>query len=211
MKIVIPGGSGQIGSLLARSFAGRGHDVVILSRRGTISHARVVVWDGETVGAWAAEFEGADAVINLTGESVNCRYQQRNRRRIMDSRVRSTRAVGEAISRATRPPRVWLQASTATIYSHRYDAPNDEATGILGGTESQVPDTWRFSIDVAQSWERAALEFEVPRTRRVLLRTAMVMSPDRGSAFDVLLGLIRRGLGGRAGDEIGRASCRERV
>src|SRR6185369_15479388 len=136
----------------------------------------------------------------LTGESVNCRYQQRNRRRIMDSRVRSTRAVGEAISRATRPPRVWLQASTATIYSHRYDAPNDEATGILGGTESQVPDTWRFSIDVAQSWERAALEFEVPRTRRVLLRTAMVMSPDRGSAFDVLLGLVRRGLGGRAGD-----------
>jgi uncharacterized protein (TIGR01777 family) len=91
--------------------------------------------------------------------------------------------------------------STATIYSHRYDAPNDEATGILGGSESHAPDTWKFSIEVAQAWERAAMEAGVsPRTRLVLLRSAMVMSPDRGGVFDMLLRLVRLGLGGRSGD-----------
>jgi len=95
---------------------------------------------------------------------------------------------------------VWLQASTATIYAHRYDAPNDEATGILGGVEDDTPDTWRFSIDVATSWERAATEIETPHTRKVLLRSAIMMSPDRGGAFDILLGLVRRGLGGPNGN-----------
>jgi uncharacterized protein (TIGR01777 family) len=95
---------------------------------------------------------------------------------------------------------VWLQASTATIYAHRYDAANDEATGILGGTEATAPDTWRFSIDVATAWERAAKEAVVLQTRKVLLRSAITMSPDQGGAFDVLLGLVRRGLGGRQGD-----------
>ena len=119
----------------------------------------------------------------------------------MDSRVDSTRAVGEAIARRARPPRVWLQASTATIYAHRFDAPNDEATGILGGAEPDAPDTWRFSIDVATAWEQAALDdADAPHTRKVLLRSAMVMSPDRGGVFDVLLGLVRCGLGGPAGD-----------
>src|SRR5213075_824225 len=106
-------------------------------------------------GEWARELSGADAVINLAGRSVNCRYNAANRREIMQSRLESTRAVGEAIARADRPPRVWLQASTATIYAHRYDAPNDEATGIIGGSEREALDTWRFSIDVARSWERA--------------------------------------------------------
>src|SRR5207244_1189560 len=118
--------------------------------------------------------------INLAGRSVNCRYSAENRRAIVESRVKSTRVVGEAIARASRPPRVWLQSSTATIYAHRSDAPNDEATGILGGAEEHAPDTWRFSIDVARSWERAAEEAVVPGTRKVLLRSAMTMSPDRG-------------------------------
>jgi uncharacterized protein len=93
-----------------------------------------------------------------------------------------------------------LQASTATIYAHRFDAPNDESTGILGGSEPGVPDTWRFSIDVATSWERTLDEAVVPQTRKVKLRSAMTMSPDRGGIFDVLLRLVRRGLGGPAGD-----------
>jgi uncharacterized protein (TIGR01777 family) len=108
--------------------------------------------------------------------------------------------VGAAIARADRPPRVWLQASTATIYAHRFDAPNDEKTGILGGLEPGAPETWRFSIDVAKAWERAAAEIKLPATRLVLLRSAMTMSPDRGGIFDVLLGLVRRGLGGASGD-----------
>jgi uncharacterized protein (TIGR01777 family) len=200
MKIVIPGGSGQIGTLLARTFAADGHEVVVLSRNPAKAPWWVVQWDGETVGDWAAEMDGVDVVINLAGRSVNCRYNAANRRLIKDSRVNSTRAVGQAIAGAARPPRVWLQASTATIYAHRYDAPNDEATGILGGAEVDVPDTWRFSIDVAQSWEQAAEEAVVPQTRQVLLRSAMTMSPDPGGVFDVLLGLVRWGLGGANGN-----------
>ncbi len=157
-------------------------------------------WDGETVGSWAKEFDGADAIINLAGRSVNCRYTTKNRREILASRVESTRAVGAAIRQVANPPRVWLQASTATIYAHRYDADNNEATGILGGAEPDAPDTWRFSIEVAKAWEDAANECDTPQTRKVLLRSAMTMSPDRGGVFDAFLWLVRRGLGGRAGD-----------
>lgn len=198
MKVVIPGGSGQVGTILARALQAGGHEVVVLSRGAKPASWRVVLWDGQSPGPWAAELEGADAVINLAGHTVNCRYNKANRRLIMDSRVKPTRVIGQSIAHAARPPRVWLQASTATIYAHRFDAPNDESTGIIGGTEPDVPDTWRFSIDVATAWERAGSESITPRTRKVLLRSAMVMSPDRGGVFDVLLGLVRRRLGGRA-------------
>jgi uncharacterized protein len=200
MKVVIPGGTGQVGTVLARAFVADGHDVVVLSRNPVPAPWRILRWDAATVGDWAAEIDGADAVINLAGRSVNCRYSARNRRLILDSRVNSTRAVGQAIARAARPPRVWLQASTATIYAHRYDASNDEAAGIIGGSEPDAPDTWRFSVDVAKAWEQAANETDTPRTRKVLLRSAMTMSPDRGGVFDVLLGLVRRGLGGASGN-----------
>jgi uncharacterized protein (TIGR01777 family) len=200
MKIVIPGGSGQVGTLLACAFVDGGHEVVVLSRKPGKAPWRTAGWDGETVGAWAAEIDGADVVINLAGRSVNCRYHAENRRLIRESRIASTRAVGQAIARAVQAPRVWLQASTATIYAHCHDAPNDEATGRLGGTEAGAPDTWRFSIEVAKSWEEAAIDVAIPQTRKVLLRSAMTMSPDRSGVFDVLLGLVRWGLGGTAGD-----------
>jgi uncharacterized protein len=200
MKIVIPGGSGQVGTVLARAFMADGHDVVVLSRNPGKAPWRVVRWDDQTPDPRASEIDGADAVINLAGRNVNCRYSARNRRLIKESRVKSTRAVGKAIARAERAPRVWLQASTATIYAHRYDAANDEATGILGGLEASAPDTWRFSIDVARSWEQAANEIDLTRTRRVLLRSAMTMSPDPGGVFDVLLSLVRWRLGGAVGD-----------
>jgi uncharacterized protein (TIGR01777 family) len=198
MKVVLAGGTGQVGTILARAFHSAGHDVVILSRQPTIAPWRVVQWDARAPGAWSAEIDGADVVINLAGRSVDCRYTTANREAILSSRVQSTRAVGAAISQATRPPRVWLQMSTATIYAHRYDVPNDEATGIIGGAEPDAPDTWRFSIDVARAWEAAAGENATPNTRRVLLRSAMVMSPDRGGIFDTLLRLVRVGLGGTA-------------
>ena len=121
-------------------------------------------------------------------------------RRSCSSRVLSTRVVGQAIAEATRPPRVWLQASTATIYAHRYDKPNDEYSGILGGSEPNAPGTWRFSIDVARAWERAFDEAVTERTRKIALRSAMTLSPDPGGIFDTLVGLVRRGLGGSAGD-----------
>ena len=200
MKIVIPGGSGQLGTLLARAFVADGHDVVILSRSPGDGPGRHVAWDGKTLGAWSAELDGADAVINLAGRSVDCRYTDANRRAILESRVDSTRAVGEAIRAAKRPPPVWPQMSTATIYAHRFDAANDEATGRIGGGEPAAPDTWDFSIKVAKAWEQAAESFDLPDTRLVLMRSAMVMSADKGGVFDVLLRLVRLGLGGTAGD-----------
>jgi uncharacterized protein (TIGR01777 family) len=144
--------------------------------------------------------DGANVVVNLAGRSVNCRYNAENRRLIKESRVDSTRVVGQAIAQARQPPPVWLQMSTATIYAHRFDAANDEASGIMGGLEPDTPDTWRFSIEVATAWEQALDGAVTPHTRKVKLRSAMVMSPDRGGVFDVLLGLVRRGLGGTAGN-----------
>jgi uncharacterized protein (TIGR01777 family) len=199
MKVVIPGGSGQVGTIIAREFAGRGHEVVALSRRPRPAAWRTVAWDAKHLGDWAAEIDGCDVVINMAGRSVNCRYTSANRRAILESRVDSTSVVGQAIAAAQRPPRAWLQASTATIYAHRYDAPNDERTGILGTQDRDSPPAWRFSVDVATAWERALNEAAAPRTRKVALRSAMTMSPDRGGIFDVLLGLVRRGLGGKSG------------
>ncbi len=157
------------------------------------------MWDAQNLGDWTSELESADAVINLTGRSVNCRYNAENRRAILDSRLDSTRIIGRAIAQAKQPPRVWLQSSTATIYAHRYDAANDEATGIISAHDD-VPETWNFSVGVAQQWESAAQEIALPHTRLVLLRSAMIMSADRGGVFDVLLGLVWRGLGGTNGD-----------
>ena len=172
MKIVIPGGSGQVGTVLARHFTNAGHEVVLLSRTPAKEAAlpwRVVQWDGKTLGDWASEIDGAYAVINLAGRSVNCRYTPENRALITNSRVDSTRVVGEAIARAVSPPSVWLQAATATIYAHRLDAPNDEATGIIDA-DREAHDTWRFSIGVAQAWEDELNKAKTPtQTRKVAL------------------------------------------
>ncbi|MDT0386395.1 epimerase [Streptomyces dubilierae] len=194
MKFVMPGGTGQVGTVLRRALSAAGHEVVVLSRRP--ARAGEVYWDGTNPGPWAEEIDGSDVVVNLAGRSVNCRYTPENLRLMMDSRVDSTRAVGEAIASAAKPPRVWLQMSTATVYAHRFDAPNDEATGLIGGSEPGVPDYWSYSVDIARAWERAQEEAATPHTRKVALRAAMVMSPDRGGVFDVLLRMARLGLGG---------------
>ncbi len=198
MKIVIPGGSGQVGTALAKAFHSDGHEVVVLGRTPEQCEWRTVAWDGNTFGPWANDIDGSDVVINLAGRSVNCRYSDENRRQIMDSRVDSTRIVGEAISKATSPPSVWLQSSTATIYAHSFDHANDDLTGIIGGHEPDAPDTWNFSINVAKNWEHATNEADTPRTRKVLMRSAMTMGPAHGGIFDTMLGIVRFGLGGTA-------------
>lgn len=194
MKIVIPGGTGQVGKALERALVPLGHQVVIIGRNPRDS--KVVPWDGRSLGEWARQLDGADVVINLAGRNVNCRYTNENRAAMLNSRVDSARAVGLAICQAKRPPALWLQMSTATIYAHRFDAANDEATGRIGGHEPDVPSYWSFSVDIAKAWERAQLEAEVPDTRRVALRAAIVLTPDAGGIFDTLLGLTRWGLGG---------------
>ena len=194
MKVVIPGGTGQVGTVLNRALTAAGHEVVVLTRRP--ARPGEVHWDGRTPGPWTGAIDGSDVVINLAGRSVSCRYTPANLRAMMDSRVLSARVVGEAIGAAARPPRVWLQMSTATIYAHRFDAPNDEGTGVIGGAEPTVPAYWSYSVDIAKAWEREQEQADTPHTRKVALRSAMVMSPDRGGVFDVLSWLARLGLGG---------------
>ena len=194
MKVVIPGGTGQVGTALARMLRSDGHEVVVLTRRAAGDGQ--VFWDGERLGPWAREVDGCDVVINLAGHSVSCRYTKENLTAMMRSRVRSARVVGQAIAVAGRPPRAWLQMSTATIYAHTYGTANDDVTGVIGGSEEGVPGYWAFSVDIAQAWERELDEAKVPATRKVALRAAMVMTPDRGGVFDVLSRMARLGLGG---------------
>jgi uncharacterized protein (TIGR01777 family) len=196
-RIIIAGGSGFLGQLLARHFAARGWEVVVLTRRlhEQGGAAREVVWDGRSPGDWTRELEGADAVINLAGRSVDCRYHARNRREIMQSRLEPTRALGEAMAQCAQPPRVWLNASTATIYRHTFGPAWDESGEI--GAAPEAKDA--FSIEVATAWEREFNAAPTPRTRKVALRSAMVLGHGRNSVFPVLRRMARLGLGGRMG------------
>jgi len=199
MRIVIPGGSGQVGRLLARHFHAKGDSVTVLSRSPRQEPWRVIAWDGVTPGEWVTHLEQSDVCINLAGRSVNCRYYDANRKSITESRVRSTVLLNQVIASLKQPPKLWINASTATIYRHALDRPMDEAHGELGGSEPGAPDTWNFSIRVAKAWEEAFFSAPTPRTRQVAMRSAITFSPDRGGAFDVLLGLVRYGLGGKQG------------
>lgn len=199
LRIVIPGGSGHIGQILARHFFEHSHSVAVIARHSRPSDWETITWDANSLGPWADAIEGSDIVINLAGRTVNCRYNEANRREIKNSRIFTTRLIGDAIARCSRPPRIWMNASTATIYRHSLHREMDEATGELGGDEPNIPETWRFSIDVATGWERTFFAAGPPGTRKVALRSAMVMSPEDGGVFDVLLGLVRWGLGGTAG------------
>ena len=195
--VVIAGGSGFLGQILACHFQEGGWEVVVLSRarRQAGLIGRTVEWDGRTLGFWQKELEGAAAIINLSGKSVDCRYHARNRKEILESRVNSTRVLGDAISRCTRPPSVWLNASTATIYRHTFAEPWDE-TGEIGAAH-EAKDA--FSIDVAKAWETTLEEAKTPRTRKVAMRSAMVLGLGGNSVFPVLRRLVRFGLGGRMG------------
>jgi uncharacterized protein (TIGR01777 family) len=199
LRIVIPGGSGQVGRLLARHFHAQGHRVTALSRNPQTTPWQVLLWDGVTPGDWVAELEGSDICINLTGRSVNCRYGEANRREIYDSRIQSTRLLNSVISDLAHPPRLWLNASTATIYRHSFDKAMDENTGELGGNESGAPEAWNFSIHVAKDWEEAFFATETSRTRKVAMRSAVIFSPGKRGIFDLLSAMVKRGLGGANG------------
>jgi NAD dependent epimerase/dehydratase family enzyme len=214
LRIALPGGSGQVGQALARHFQQQGHQVTVLTRGPYAAPWQTVHWDGEQTGPWTEYLEGADACINLAGRSVNCRYDAANRQAIYDSRIHSTQLLGRVIASLAEPPRVWLNASAATIYERALDAngvdlPLDEATGVLGGDKPSAnakppANRWLqrrgFSSRVARDWEAAFFAAETPRTRKVALRSAVVLSPTAGSAFGVLSNLVRLSLGGRQGN-----------
>lgn len=195
-KIILAGGSGFLGTALARRFRAAGDDVTVLTRstQERTDGIKEVSWDAKNLGEWATLVDGADAVINLTGKSVDCRYTEKNRRAIIDSRVDSTRVIGQAIARCSKPPRVWLNASSATIYKHLFDHAADES-GETGATPEAKDE---FSIDVIRQWENALNEAITPTTRKVALRITMVFG-DGAGVFPVLRRLARFGLGGKMG------------
>lgn len=193
-KIILAGGSGFLGSALADYFDAKDSEVVILTRSpgSRAGMVREVFWDGVALGDWVAELEGARALVNLAGLSVNCRYNAQNRKRMLDSRLNSTRVLGEAIARCANPPPVWVNSSTATIYRHTFGPAWDEAGEIGGCTEANDI----FSVQIATEWERVFNEASTPRTRKVVLRSAMALGRARNSVLPNLLRLGRLGLGG---------------
>ena len=193
-RIVIAGGSGFLGQRLEHYFAGHGWDVIILTRTAERENNRIQ-WDGRTLGNWAAELEGAAAIVNLSGRTVDCRYNARNRTEIMQSRVESTRVIAEAIAHCAKPPRVWLNASTATLYKHTRGPAWDE-NGETGATAEANDE---FSIEVGRAWETEFLKSPLVGTRKITLRTAMVLGLGKNSVFPVLRKLVRCGLGGKQG------------
>lgn len=191
-RIVLTGASGYLGGVLIRHLADRGHNLTVISRRKPALPAgtQFAPWDGEHLGAWVRHIDGAEAVINLAGKSVNCRYNEANRNEILKSRLATTNVVGEAIRIAASPPRVWLNASSATIYRDSRDLPMDECTGELGEG---------FSVDVCRAWEAEFFEPELPSTRRVAMRSSMVFGVG-APVFQVFERLVKLGLGGHQGD-----------
>ena len=170
MKIVIPGGTGFLGRLLIKSLLPENHELIVLSRGGASScQAQLVPWDAQTLGEWAREIDGADAVINLTGQSIKCLHTDKNLKILRESRVNSTQVIGQAIRQAQNPPPLWIQMSTATIYTHRFDAPNNEINGKIG-EESKVPSSWKKIVSLIQAWEEALYSSQTNSTRKIAAR-----------------------------------------
>ena len=191
MKVIIAGGTGAIGTALISFLLQRNHQVILLSRKDIVAAPRVhaLHWDGEHVGPWKIWCENADIIINLCGKSVNCRYTEKNKLQILRSRLRSTRAIGKLIQSLERPPAVWLNASSATIYEGTYDGPQDEITGVIGSD---------FSMDVCRDWEAEAMHAVTPSTNKILMRTSIVLDPDQG-ALPLYKRIAKMGFGGRMG------------
>ncbi len=196
-KILIAGGTGFLGTLLARHLAPR-FDVRLLSRNPAPknSPAPIIPWDGASLGPWTRELEGSHALINLAGRSVNCRYTRKNRRDIMNSRILPTRLLAQALARCGNPPKIWLNSSTATIYRHTFGPAWTEAGEIAATPEAHDA----FSIEVATAWEHEFFAPNLPHIRRAALRTAIVFGTQPATVFPILQKLTKLALGGRMGD-----------
>jgi len=209
LRIVLPGGSGQVGTMLANYFQEQGHHVTVLTRSPYSAPWQTVHWDGMTPGTWVETLEGADACIHLSGRGINCRFTPQNCTELYDSRIGPTRLLQRVIADLTSPPRVWLNASAVSIYPHAYPAPvhdpqMDESFPLAGEPDRisrwrPMSNRWRFVSSLVRDWEDAFFTGDTPRTRRIALRSAMVLSPSPGSVFQVLSRLVRAGLGGRQG------------
>lgn len=191
-KIVLAGGNGYLGTVLAEYFKPLAAEVIILARKpaATNGNIKTVVWDGKTTGNWVECLTGADLLVNLCGKNVNCRYTEKNKQEIFDSRLIPTTLLNKVIAQMTDPPKVWMNSASATIYRHAEDCPQDELTGEIGEG---------FSVDVCKAWERTFFETELPATRKIALRIGIVLG-KKSAVFPRLHNLVKFGLGGRQGD-----------
>jgi uncharacterized protein (TIGR01777 family) len=199
-KIVIAGGTGFIGRSVAKYFSAT-NEIVILTRNikatnnafadldlENYPNTRMVYWNGKDVGEWSKELNGTDIVINLAGRSVNCRYNEKNKKDIFDSRTNATKAIGDAIKQSVVPPKLWINAASATIYRHAMDRPQDEFTGEYHND---------FSVQVCKLWEKTFFDERTPFTRKVALRMAITLGT--GGVMIPYLTLCKFGLGGKQG------------
>lgn len=191
-KIILAGGNGYIGGVLADYYKDLADDVVILSRqpKTPAGNIRTLVWDGKTEGDWVTQLEGADLLINLCGKNVNCLYTVKNKAEIFASRLLSTALLGKVVAKLVVPPKLWINMSSATIYRHAEDHPQDDETGEIG---------YGFSIDVCKQWEEAFFSSYTPDTRKIALRMGIVLGSADG-AFPRLLNLVKLGMGGKQGN-----------
>ena len=190
MKIIITAANGFMGEALVQYFS-KAHKVVAIVRKSiTFKKAKTCIWDGKNHGDWATELEGADVLINLAGKSVNCRYNEANKAAIYTSRLESTIVLGRAIQGCKNPPKLWINAASATIYRHSLNDPMTESTGEFGTG---------FSVDVCQKWEKSFFDFQLKNTRQVALRTAIVLGKN-GGVMVPFKRLTQLGFGGKMGD-----------
>ena len=190
-KIVITGGTGFLGIYLTKYFIEKGYHIYIISRskRQNTSNVTYLQWDGKTLGNWTNSIENAEAVINLAGKSVNCRYNETNKRIINESRIFATQAIGKAIQQTKQPPKVWLNGGSATIYRYSEDKQMTEKDGELGDN---------FSVDVCKNWEKTFNKINTIHTRKVFMRISIVLGKG-GGVVPPLRNLVRCGLGGKQG------------
>jgi uncharacterized protein (TIGR01777 family) len=202
-KIILAGGTGFIGQEMIKYF-GKENEIIVLTRQMSndhnnrnhfnsltkedLKHARYIKWDGQTVGEWAKELNGTDILINLAGKSVNCRYNEANKKEIFDSRTYPVKALGLVIQQCSNPPHLWINASSATIYRHATDGPQDEYTGDFQND---------FSVQVCKLWEKTFYDQPTPLTRKVALRMAITLAP--GGILIPYFNLLKFGLGGKQG------------
>lgn len=187
-KIVIAAANGYLGRLLIHFFVNKGYEVVGLCRKpNNLGNAKCVLWDGRTLGTWAKELEGATALVNLAGKSVDCRYTEENKRLIISSRIESTKVLGKSVTQCKTPPKAWLNASSATVYRHAEDRAMDEETGEIGKG---------FSVEVCKAWEQAFFDCKTPQTRKAALRISFVLG-NNGGAYPMLKKLVKLGMGGK--------------
>lgn len=191
-KIVLAGGNGYLGNVLAKYFSQLADEVIILARKPKANDGNIktLLWDGKTMGQWTASLDDADLLVNLCGKNVNCRYTEKNKKEILDSRLIPTRLLGKVIEGLKNPPKLWINITSATIYRHAEDRQQDEFTGEIGTG---------FSVEVCKAWENSFFETETPQTRKIALRMGIVLGLQDG-AFPRLLNLVKLGMGGKQGN-----------